>query len=472
MAPMGTDELPPKVVNREPDIPPVIGPGQSFASVTEKISSIVLTGRLRLGWLGGLAIGFLLTLALGAAVTYLLVRGVGIWGINIPVAWGFAIVNFVWWIGIGHAGTLISAILLLLNQKWRTSINRFAEAMTIFAVMCAGMFPLLHLGRPWLFYWLFPYPNIMNVQPQFRSPLVWDVFAVSTYFTVSVIFWFVGLIPDLGTLRDRARSRAGQVIYGALAMGWRGSARHWKRYEVAYLLLAGLATPLVVSVHTVVSFDFTIAILPGWHSTIFPPYFVAGAIFSGFAMVLTIAIPLRWYYGLENLVTIRHLDNCGKLMLATGLIVAYGYMCEIFLSWYGKDKFEWFMTRNRMFGPYWMVFWSVMLLNVAVPQFLWSRRVRRSPKALFLVAMAINVGMWVERYMIVVTSLTRDFMPSAWGQYAATFWDYAVFIGTIGFFVMMMFLFVRLLPAISISEVRTLLPQAEVKEVEEQEVVS
>jgi molybdopterin-containing oxidoreductase family membrane subunit len=469
---MGTDELPPKVVNREPDIPPVIGPGQSFASVTEKISSIVLTGRLRPGWLGGFAIGFLLTLALGAAVTYLLVKGVGIWGINIPVAWGFAIVNFVWWIGIGHAGTLISAILLLLNQKWRTSINRFAEAMTIFAVMCAGMFPLLHLGRPWLFYWLFPYPNIMNVQPQFRSPLVWDVFAVSTYFTVSVIFWFVGLIPDLGTLRDRARSRAGQVIYGALAMGWRGSARHWKRYEVAYLLLAGLATPLVVSVHTVVSFDFTIAILPGWHSTIFPPYFVAGAIFSGFAMVLTIAIPLRWYYGLENLVTMRHLDNCGKLMLATGLIVAYGYMCEIFLSWYSKDEFEWFMTRNRIFGPYWMVFWSVMLLNVVAPQFLWSRRVRRSPMALFMVSMAVNVGMWVERYMIVVTSLTRDFMPSAWGQYAATVWDYAVFIGTIGFFVMMMFLFVRLLPAISISEVRTLLPQAEVKELEEEEVVS
>jgi molybdopterin-containing oxidoreductase family membrane subunit len=469
---MAVDELPPKVVNREPDIAPVIGPGQNFASVTEKISSIVLTSRLRPGWLGGLAIGFLLTLALGAGVTYLLFKGVGIWGIDIPVAWGFAIVNFVWWIGIGHAGTLISAILLLLNQKWRTSINRFAEAMTIFAVMCAGMFPLLHLGRPWLFYWLFPYPNIMNVQPQFRSPLVWDVFAVSTYFTVSVVFWFVGLIPDLGTLRDRARSRAGQVIYGALAMGWRGSARHWKRYEVAYLLLAGLATPLVVSVHTVVSFDFTIAILPGWHSTIFPPYFVAGAIFSGFAMVLTIAIPLRWYYGLQNLVTMRHLDNCGKLMLATGLIVAYGYMCEIFLSWYGKDKFEWFMTRNRIFGPYWMVFWSVMLLNVAAPQFLWSRGVRRSPTALFLVAMAVNVGMWVERYMIVVTSLTRDFMPSAWGQYAATVWDYVIFIGTIGFFVMMMFLFVRLLPAISISEVRTLLPQAEVKEVEEEEVVS
>jgi Ni/Fe-hydrogenase subunit HybB-like protein len=466
---MAVDQLPPRVVNREPDLPPVIGPGQSFASVTDKISSIVLTRRLRPGWIGGFAIGLLLTLALGGAVGYLLFKGVGIWGIDIPVAWGFAIVNFVWWIGIGHAGTLISAILLLLNQKWRTSINRFAEAMTIFAVMCAGMFPLLHLGRPWLFYWLFPYPNIMNVQPQFRSPLIWDVFAVSTYFTVSVVFWFVGLIPDLGTLRDRARSRAGRVIYGTLAMGWRGSARHWKRYEVAYLLLAGLATPLVVSVHTVVSFDFTIAILPGWRSTIFPPYFVAGAIFSGFAMVLTIAVPLRWYYGLEDLVTLRHLDNCGKLMLATGLIVAYGYMCEIFLSWYSKDKFEWFMTRNRIFGPYWMVFWSVMLCNVAVPQFLWSRRIRRSPAALFLLSLAINAGMWIERYMIVVTSLTRDFMPSAWGTYSGTIWDYAVFIGTIGFFVMMMFLFVRLLPAISISEVRTLLPQAEVKE---EEVVS
>jgi molybdopterin-containing oxidoreductase family membrane subunit len=469
---MAVDELPPRVVNREPDIPPVIGPGQSFASVTDKISSIVLRRRLQPGWVGGFAIGLLLTLVLGGAVTYLLIKGVGIWGINIPVAWGFAIVNFVWWIGIGHAGTLISAILLLLNQKWRTSINRFAEAMTIFAVMCAGMFPLLHLGRPWLFYWLFPYPNIMDVQPQFRSPLVWDVFAVSTYFTVSVIFWFVGLIPDLGTLRDRASSRAGRVIYGALAMGWRGSARHWKRYEVAYLLLAGLATPLVVSVHTVVSFDFTIAILPGWHSTIFPPYFVAGAIFSGFAMVLTIAVPLRWYYGLEDLITLRHLDNCGKLMLATGLIVDYGYMCEIFLSWYSKNEIDWFMTRNRIFGPYWIVFWSVMLCNVVAPQFLWSRRIRRSPTALFLLSLAINAGMWVERYMIVVTSLTRDFMPSAWGQYAATIWDYVVFLGTIGFFVMMMFLFVRLLPAISISEVRTLLPQAEVKEAGEEEVVS
>src|SRR5688572_12243225 len=290
---------------------PIIEPGHTYGSVTDKISAIVLYGKVPKGWYVGLAISFGLVMLLHYAIAKLFVQGIGIWGINIPVAWGWDIVNFVWWIGIGHAGTLISAILLLLRQKWRTSINRFAEAMTLFAVACAGVYPILHLGRPWLFYWLFPYPNIMNVQPQFRSPLVWDVFAVSTYFTVSLVFWFVGLIPDLATLRDRARSRAGRIVYGMLAMGWRGSARHWKRYEIAYLLLAGLATPLVVSVHTVVSFDFTIAILPGWHSTIFPPYFVAGAIFSGFAMVLTIAVPLRKFYGLEDFITLRHLDNCG-----------------------------------------------------------------------------------------------------------------------------------------------------------------
>ncbi len=443
---------------------PVIGPGHTFASITDKISSIVLTRRTPKGWFLGLVISFSLVMVLSAAVGLLLIKGVGVWGINIPVAWGFAIVNFVWWIGIGHAGTLISAILLLLNQRWRTSINRFAEAMTLFAVMCAGMFPLLHLGRPWVFYWLFPYPNTMNVQPQFRSPLVWDVFAVSTYFTVSLLFWFVGLIPDLATLRDRARSLWGKVIYGMLAMGWRGSARHWHRYETAYLLLAGLATPLVVSVHTVVSFDFTIAILPGWHSTIFPPYFVAGAIFSGFAMVLTLAIPLRRFYGLEDFITTRHLDNMAKVMLATGMIVAYGYLMEFFMAWRSGNKFEWYMTMNRLRGPYWPVYWGVLLCNVLLPQLLWSRRVRRSALALFLLSLVINTGMWLERYLIVVVSLARDFMPSAWGMYRGTIWDYAVFIGTLGFFVFMMFLFIRFLPAISISEMRTLLPEAEVKE--------
>src|SRR5437762_10688338 len=302
---------------------PLIEPGHTFASITDKISAIVLTSRTPRFWYIGFGLSFIFVLILLYAAAYLFTVGVGIWGINIPVAWGFAIVNFVWWIGIGHAGTLISTILLLLRQKWRQLINRFAEAMTLFVVACAGLFPLIHLGRPWFAYWLFPYPSTMGIQPQFRSPLVWDVFAVSAYFTVSLLFWFLGLIPDLATLRDRARERLPRFIYGMLAMGWRGSAIHWYRYEMAYLLLAGLATPLVVSVHTVVSFDFAVALVPGWHSTIFPPYFVAGAIYSGFAMVLTIAIPLRKLYGLEDFITERHLENSAKIMLATGLIVAY-----------------------------------------------------------------------------------------------------------------------------------------------------
>src|SRR5437588_12679782 len=318
---------------------PVIEPGYTFTTVTDKISSIVLTRPTSMGWLVGFGISFLLTMMLLYAIGYLFLRGVGIWGVNIPVGWGFAIVNFVWWIGIGHAGTLISAILLLLRQSWRNSINRFAEAMTLFAVAAAGLFPILHLGRPWLAYWLFPYPNTMNYWPQFRSPLVWDVFAVSTYFTISLVFWFIGLIPDLATLRDRADSRAAQIIYGILAMGWRGSARHWHRYETAYLLLAGLATPLVLSVHTVVSFDFAISIVPGWHTTIFPPYFVAGAIYSGFAMVLMLAIPTRKFYGLEDFITQRHLENSAKVMLATGLILAYGYAMEAFMNWYGGNPY-------------------------------------------------------------------------------------------------------------------------------------
>src|SRR5216683_1659102 len=316
---------------------PILGPGYDFASVTDKISSIVLSRRTPKWWIIGFLVSFALVMLLMVSVTYLLVAGVGIWGIQIPIAWGFAIINFVWWIGIGHAGTLISAILLLLRQQWRTSINRFAEAMTLFAVACAGLFPLIHMGRPWFFYWLTPYPNTMELWPQWRSPLVWDVFAVSTYFLVSLLFWYVGLIPDLATLRDRSANRVGRIVYGILAMGWRGSARHWHRYEVAYLLLAGLATPLVVSVHTVVSFDFAVAILPGWHSTIFPPFFVAGALFSGFAMVLTLAIPIRAFYGLPDFITLRHLENMAKIMLATGLIVTYGYGLEAFMSWYSKN---------------------------------------------------------------------------------------------------------------------------------------
>jgi molybdopterin-containing oxidoreductase family membrane subunit len=440
---------------------PVIGPGYTFGSVTDKISAIVLTRKQPKSWVFGFAIAFSLVLLLMYAITYLLALGVGIWGIRIPVAWGFAIVNFVWWIGIGHAGTLISAILLLLHQEWRTSINRFAEAMTLFAVACAGMFPLLHLGRPWFFYWLFPYPSTMGVWPQFRSPLVWDVFAVSTYATVSFLFWFMGLIPDLATLRDRAHHWFVRRVYGILAMGWRGSAIHWRRYEVAYLLMAGLATPLVVSVHSVVSFDFTIAIVPGWHSTIFPPYFVAGAIYSGFAMVMTLAIPLRKIYGLEDFITMRHLDNMAKVMLATGLIVAYGYFMEGLMSWYSGNRYEQFMMINRMFGPYASVFWAVMFCNVLAPQAIWFPRVRSNVPALFAIAMIVNVGMWLERYMIIVVSLHRDFMPSAWGIYSGTIWDYATLIGSIGLFLALLFLFIRFLPVISIFELRQLVAARE-----------
>src|SRR5512143_3082778 len=327
--------------------PPVIEPGHTYASVTDKISSIVLARRTPLFWLIGFFLAFCLTMGLLFAIARLFAKGVGIWGVNQPIGWGFAIINFVWWIGIGHAGTLISAILLLLRQEWRTSINRFAEAMTLFAVACAGLFPILHLGRPWLFYWLLPYPNTMSIWPQFRSPLMWDVFAVSTYAIVSLMFWFVGLIPDLATLRDRSRSRVGRAIYGMLAMGWRGSALHWHRYETAYLLLAGLSTPLVVSVHTIVSFDFAVGLIPGWHATVFPPYFVAGAIYAGFAMVLTLAIPLRKAYGLEDFVTMRHLENMARVMLATGLVVAYGYMMEAFMAWYSANTYEEYMMTNR-----------------------------------------------------------------------------------------------------------------------------
>ncbi len=440
---------------------PVLQPGYTFGSITDKISSIVLTRRSPRGWMVGLAVTFAIVMVLLYAITYLLIRGVGIWGINVPVAWGFAIINFVWWIGIGHAGTLISAILLLLRQKWRTSINRFAEAMTIFAVMSAGLFPLLHMGRPWFFYWLIPYPNTMYLWPQFRSPLVWDVFAVSTYFTVSLMFWYIGLIPDMATLRDRTPGRVARVIYGFLAMGWRGSARHWKRYETAYLLMAGLATPLVVSVHTVVSFDFSVAALPGWHSTIFPPYFVAGAIFAGFAMVLTLAIPIRAFYGLQDFITIRHLANMGKIMLATGMIVGYGYLMEVFMAWYSGNLFEQATSNNRLTGVFAPVYWSVILCNVVAPQALWLHRIRSTPWALFIVAMVVNVGMWLERYLIVVTSLSRDFMPSSWGHYQPTIWDWATFIGTIGMFLFLLLLFIRFLPMISISEMRMLLPEAE-----------
>jgi Ni/Fe-hydrogenase subunit HybB-like protein len=451
-------------VAAESERAPVIEPGYSFGTVTDKISSIVLTRPTSNGWFFGFGIAFLLTMMLLYAIGYLFVRGIGIWGVTIPIGWGFAIVNFVWWIGIGHAGTLISAILLLLRQSWRNSINRFAEAMTLFAVASAGIFPLIHVGRPWLAYWLFPYPNTMRVWPQFRSPLIWDVFAVSTYATISLLFWFIGLIPDLATLRDRADSRALQIIYGILAMGWRGSARHWHRYETAYLLLAGLATPLVLSVHTVVSFDFAIGIVPGWHTTIFPPYFVAGAIYSGFAMVLMLAIPIRKFFQLEDFITERHLQNSAKVMLATGLIVAYGYIIEGFMGWYSGNRYDAFTMWNRLHGPYASFYYLLLLCNIVIPQVLWIPTLRSSPLWLFLISGVVLVGMWLERFIIVVVSLHRDFLTSSWGMYYATRWDWMTYVGTIGMFLAAMFLFVRVLPMISIFEMRTLLPEAEVKE--------
>jgi molybdopterin-containing oxidoreductase family membrane subunit len=457
--------LNPKPADYQPA--PLIEPGHTFGSITDKISAVVLSGRQPLAWIIVVSISFMLVGMLGMAITWLLIKGTGIWGINIPVGWGFAIINFVWWIGIGHAGTLISAILLLLKQGWRTSINRFAEGMTIFAVMCAGIFPLIHTGRPWLAaYWLFPYPNSMSIWPQFRSPLIWDVFAVSTYFTVSLMFWYVGLIPDLATLRDKAKTLWIKRAYGMLSLGWRGSARHWQRYEHIYLLLAGLSTPLVLSVHTVVSFDFAIGIIPGWHATIFPPYFVAGAIYAGFAMVLTLAIPLRKIYGLEDFITMRHLENMGKVTLLTGLIVAYGYMSEAFFGWYSANKYEGFMIWNRMTGPYWYIYWSLIFCNIISPQALWIRRVRTTTTGLFVVAMIVNVGMWLERFVIVITSLHRDFLPSSWGMYYPTKWDWMTFIGTIGLFIFLFFMFVRFLPMISIFEMRTMAPDAAPKQAE------
>ncbi len=435
----------------------IIGPGHTYTSVTEKISSIVLRRGVGRGWLVGFSIASVLMGSLLTSLAVLLIFGTGVWGVNQPVGWGLAIVNFVWWIGIGHAGTLISAVLLLLNQGWRTSINRFAEAMTLIAVQCAGIFPLVHVGRPWLAYWLFPYPNTMGTWPQFRSPLLWDVFAVSTYATVSFLFWYVGLVPDLATLRDRAQHRWARVVYGALAMGWRGSARHWQRYQRAYLLLAGLATPLVISVHTIVSFDFAVSVIPGWHTTIFPPYFVAGAIYSGFAMVLTLSIPLRAAYGLEDFITDKHLDNMAKVMLATGLVVAYGYSMEAFYAWYSGNIYERFMFLNRATGPYAWAYVALIVVNVLIPQALWSKRVRSSAIALFLLSINVNIGMWLERFVIVVTSLHRDFLPSSWGMYTPTRWDWGLFAGTIGLFLTLILLFIRFLPVISIFEMREML---------------
>jgi molybdopterin-containing oxidoreductase family membrane subunit len=441
----------------DPSSAPILAGRYSYASITDKIADVVLERPSHWGWWLGLALSGCLTLLFVVAIGYLFVAGVGIWGVDIPVAWAFAITNFVWWVGIGHAGTFISAFLLLLRQKWRTSINRFAEAMTIFAVAMAGLMPILHLGRPWFFYWLVPYPDILGVWPQWRSALVWDIFAIGTYIVVSILFWYMGLLPDLATLRDRAGKRWQRIAYALAALGWRGDARHWQRYDTAYLLMAGLATPLVISVHSIVSLDFAIAIVPGWHSTIFPPYFVAGALFSGFAMALTLAIPLRAVFGLQDFITARHLANMGKLMLVCSLFVTYSYLVEHFMAWYGADDYERYVSINRMSGPYAPIYWLVILCNSLAPQLLWSKRVRGSPIVLFALALVVNAGMWLERFMIIVTSLHRDFLPSAWGMFYPTFWDIATLAGSIGAFFLLFLLFVRLLPAISISEMRKLL---------------
>jgi molybdopterin-containing oxidoreductase family membrane subunit len=427
-----------------------------YASLTDQVSAVVLRRRTPRSLLAALAVAFALFLVLNGAIAYLLIRGVGIWGVNVPVAWGFAIVNFVWWIGIGHAGTLISAILLLMRERWRNSINRFAEAMTLFAVACAGMFPLLHLGRPYLFYWLLPYPDTMGLWPQWRSPLVWDAFAVMTYFIVSLLFWYLGLLPDLATMRDRAGSRRLARLYGVLALGWTGSARSYQRYQSSYLLLAGLATPLVVSVHSIVSMDFAVTQLPGWHSTIFPPYFVAGAIYSGFAMVLILVLPVRALFSLHDLITERHVRAMIATMLASGLFVAYGYAMEGYDAWYSSDEYERFMMWNRLTGPYWPATWGLLICNVVLPQLLWLRAVQRQIVLVFVLSLVINYGMWLERYVIVITSLHRDFLPSSWGMYHGTRWDWAILLGSLGLFTTLMLLFLRSLPAISMSEIRHL----------------
>ena len=443
---------------------PLLENNPSLHSITEAICAPaeLPVEKTPIGWI----ISFMLALGLlgvfGLSVGMLLYKGIGIWGNNQPVGWAWDITNFVWWIGIGHAGTLISAILFLFKQKWRTSINRFAEAMTIFAVVCALQFPIIHTGRPWLaVYWLLPLPNQMSMWPNFRSPLMWDVFAVSTYGLVSLLFWYVGLIPDLATLRDRAKGKVRQVLYGVFAMGWRGSNRHWQHYEKAYLILAGLSTPLVLSVHSVVSFDFATSVLPGWHATIFPPYFVAGAVFSGFGLVMTLMVLAREFYGLKHLVTLRVLENMNKIMLVTGTMVGYAYGMEFFIAYYGGNPYELFTFKNRAFGPYWWAYWSMLTCNVISPQLFWFRAIRRSVPAMFVISIFVNIGMWFKRFVIIVTSLHRDFTPSAWGYFRPTLFDIGTYAGTMGLFFTLFLLFLRFLPMIAISEIKGVSPYAD-----------
>ncbi len=442
---------------------------RSLSWITQRISGVV-EGPAPLWWYIALAFTVPLTIVCFTLVGYLISTGVGVWGLNHPVAWAWDITNFVFWIGIGHAGTLISAILFLTRQKWRTSINRAAEAMTIFAVMCAGIFPAVHVGRVWMVWFLAPVPNANAIWQNFRSPLLWDVFAVSTYFTVSALFWYTGLVPDLATLRDRATTKIRKWIYGFFALGWRGGNRQWRHYEMTYLILAGLSTPLVLSVHSVVSFDFATSVIPGWHTTIFPPYFVAGAVFGGFAMVLTLMLPTRAIFGLHDMITAKHIDKMAKIILLTGTIVGYAYLMELFIAWYGGNPYEWYaFLKNRIAAPgfseepapYWWAYWAMMSCNVISPQVFWFKKCRSNVFIVFAVCMAVNTGMWFERFVIIVTSIHRDFMPSSWGMFYPTWVDIWTFVGTFGLFLTLFLLFIKFLPMISMSEVKLVTPAAD-----------
>lgn len=440
--------------------PELVQGNHTFGSITSLVGDIVETPAPR-WWYIVFAISSLLLGLLLAMLVYLIWEGTGVWGLNNPVGWGWAIVNFVWWVGIGHAGTLISAILFLFRQGWRTAINRFAEAMTIFAVMCAGIFPAVHVGRIWVIYWVFPIPNQMQMWPNFNSPLLWDVFAVSTYFTVSLLFWYVGLIPDLATLRDRVKSALGKKLYGGFALGWTGGNRQWQHYEKAYLILAGLATPLVLSVHTIVSFDFAVSIIPGWHTTIFPPYFVAGAVFSGFAMVMTLMLITRRLYNLQDIMTINHIEKMNIIILVTGNMVGFAYIMEFFIAWYGGFEYEKFAFVNRAFGPYAWAYWTMFLCNVITPQFFWFKKMRTSITASFILSIIVNIGMWFERFVITVTSLAQDYIPASWGYYSPTWVDILTYVGTFGLFFSHFLLFLRFLPMVAMSEIKVVMPQAD-----------
>jgi molybdopterin-containing oxidoreductase family membrane subunit len=440
--------------------PALVKGNHDFSSINSLITDINLRPTPKL-WYVAFGVSNLLLLVLLGSIAYLIWEGTGIWGLNQPVGWGWAIINFVWWVGIGHAGTLISAILFLFRQDWRTAINRFAEAMTIFAVMCAGIFPAIHVGRIWVIYWVFPIPNSMAMWPNFNSPLLWDVFAVSTYFTVSLLFWYVGLVPDFATLRDRIKSKFGKMAYGIAALGWRGSNRHWWNYEKAYMILAGLATPLVLSVHTIVSFDFAVSIIPGWHTTIFPPYFVAGAVFSGFAMVLTLMIICRKIYGLEDIMTDDHIEKMNLIILVTGSMVGFAYLMEFFIAWYGQVEYEKAIFIIRATGPYAWAYWIMIACNVLSPQFFWSKKLRRNVTFTFIISIVVNIGMWFERFVITVSSLSTDYLPSSWGYFSPTIWDVLTYVGTFGLFFTFFLLFLRFLPMVAVAELKGAMPQAD-----------